>query len=157
MARSQLYLSCMYIFHEGVLKWKHFPRYWPFVRGIHRFPVNSPHKDQWRRAFIFFFLSSSLICFWINGWVNKLIYGDVSWGCTTGLGRWNWFVGVLHGERRTGWIWAMGLIYGNPPWERPTLARLGRSDWFMGVCQMTKYYTIAEIKWYHVSSCLALR
>ena len=20
------------------------PRYWPFVRGIHRWPVNSPHK-----------------------------------------------------------------------------------------------------------------
>ena len=27
-----------------VIKWKHFPRYWPFVRGIHRSPVNSPHK-----------------------------------------------------------------------------------------------------------------
>ena len=31
--------------------WRHqmetFPRYWPFVRGIHRSPVNSPHKDQW--------------------------------------------------------------------------------------------------------------
>ena len=22
------------------------PRYWPFVRGIHRSPVNSPHKGQ---------------------------------------------------------------------------------------------------------------
>ena len=22
--------------HDGVIKWKHFPRYWPFVRGIHR-------------------------------------------------------------------------------------------------------------------------
>ena len=28
------------------IKWKHFPRYWPFVRGIHRTPVNSPHKGQ---------------------------------------------------------------------------------------------------------------
>ena len=26
-----------------VIKWKRFPRYWPFVRGIHRSPVNSPH------------------------------------------------------------------------------------------------------------------
>ena len=25
---------------------KHFPCYWPFVRGIHRSPVNSPHKGQ---------------------------------------------------------------------------------------------------------------
>ena len=41
--------------HDDVIKWKHFPRYWPFVRGIHRFPVNSPHKDQWREALVFFF------------------------------------------------------------------------------------------------------
>ena len=43
-----------------------FPRYWPFVRGIHRFPMNSPHKGQWRGALMF-----SLICVWINGWVNN--------------------------------------------------------------------------------------
>ena len=24
---------------DDVIKWKHFPRYWPFVRGIHRSPV----------------------------------------------------------------------------------------------------------------------
>ena len=52
--------------HDDVIKWKHFPRYWPFVRGIHRSPVNSPHKGQWRGALMF-----SLICVWINGWVNK--------------------------------------------------------------------------------------
>ena len=51
--------------HDDVIKWKHFPRYWPFVRGIHRSPVNSPHKGQWREALMF-----SLICVWINGWVN---------------------------------------------------------------------------------------
>ena len=22
--------------HDDVIKWRHFPRYWPFVRGIHR-------------------------------------------------------------------------------------------------------------------------
>ena len=32
--------------HDDVIKWKHFPRYWPFVRGIHRSPMNSPNKDQ---------------------------------------------------------------------------------------------------------------
>ena len=53
------------------IKWKHFPRYWPFVRGIHRSPVNSPHKGQWRRALVF-----SLICAWINGWVNNREAGD---------------------------------------------------------------------------------
>ena len=39
--------------------WRHqmetFPRYWPFVRGIQRWPVNSPHKGQWRGALMFFF------------------------------------------------------------------------------------------------------
>ena len=54
------------------MKWKHFSRYWPFVRGIHRPPVNSPHKGQWRRA-----LMLSLICAWINGWVNNGETGDL--------------------------------------------------------------------------------
>ena len=31
---------------DDVIKWKHFARYWPFVREIHRSPVNSPHKGQ---------------------------------------------------------------------------------------------------------------
>ena len=124
--------------HDDVLKWKHFPHYWPFarwryqketfstllaicagnspvpghkgqwrgalmfslfcvwingwvnngeagdlrrylahydvtvvVRGIHRSPVNSPHKGQWRGALMF-----SLICAWINGWVNNREAGD---------------------------------------------------------------------------------
>ena len=52
--------------HDDVIKWKHFPRYWPFVREIHRSSVNFPHKGQWRGALMF-----SLICAWINGWVNN--------------------------------------------------------------------------------------
>ena len=31
---------------DDVIKWKHFPRHWPFVRRIHRSPVNSLHKGQ---------------------------------------------------------------------------------------------------------------
>ena len=58
--------------HDDVIKWKHFPRYWPFLRGIHRSPVNSPHKGQWRGALMF-----SLICVWINGWVNNREAGDL--------------------------------------------------------------------------------
>ena len=42
-------------YHDDVIKWKHFPRYWSVVRGIHRSPVNSPHKGQWRGAFDIFF------------------------------------------------------------------------------------------------------
>ena len=48
----------------------------PFVRGIHRSPVNSPHKGQWRRALLF-----SLICAWINGWVNNREAGDLRHHC----------------------------------------------------------------------------
>ena len=50
--------------------WRHqmetFPRYWPFVRGIHRSPVKSPHKGQSRGALMGFF-----ICGWSHGWVNN--------------------------------------------------------------------------------------
>ena len=35
------------------------------MRGIHRSPVNSPHKGQCRGA-----LKFSLICVWMNDWVN---------------------------------------------------------------------------------------
>ena len=56
--------------------WRHqmetFSRYWPFVRGIHRSPVNSPHKGRWRGALMF-----SLICVWINGWVNNREAADL--------------------------------------------------------------------------------
>ena len=58
--------------HDDVIKWKHFPRYWPFVRGIYQPLVNSPHKGQWRGALVF-----SLICVWINGWVNNREAGDL--------------------------------------------------------------------------------
>ena len=60
------------LLHGDVIKWKHFPRYWPFVRGIHRSPVNFPHKGQWRRALMF-----TLICVWINDWVNNREAGDL--------------------------------------------------------------------------------
>ena len=32
--------------HDDLIKWEHFPRNWPFVRGIHRSPMNSPHKGH---------------------------------------------------------------------------------------------------------------
>ena len=50
---------------NDVIKWKHFPRYWLFVRGIHWSLVDSLHKSKWRGALMVFF-----ICAWINGWAN---------------------------------------------------------------------------------------
>ena len=41
--------------HDGAIKWKHFPHNWPFVREIHRSPVNSPHKRPMTRSFDVFF------------------------------------------------------------------------------------------------------
>ena len=62
--------------YDDVIKWKHFPRYWPFVRGIHQSPVNSAHKSQWSGTLMF-----SLICEWINGWVNNREAGDLRRYC----------------------------------------------------------------------------
>ena len=46
--------------HDEVIKWKHFPRYWPFLRAIYR------------STFMF-----SLICAWTNGWANNRDTGDL--------------------------------------------------------------------------------
>ena len=56
--------------------WRHqketFSALLAFCAGIHRFPVNFPHKGQCRGAFMF-----SLICAWINRWVNNREAGDL--------------------------------------------------------------------------------
>ena len=49
-----------------------FSCYWPFVRGINRWPVNSPPKGQWRETLMF-----SLICAWTNCWINNRDAGDL--------------------------------------------------------------------------------
>ena len=69
---SDLVKQCYLYQHDDVIKWKHFPRYWPFVRGIHRSPVNSPRKEQWGRALMF-----SLICSLMKGLVNNREGGDL--------------------------------------------------------------------------------
>ena len=58
--------------HDDANKGKLFPRYWPFLRGIYRPPVNFPHKGQWLGALMF-----SFICAWINGWVSNREAGDL--------------------------------------------------------------------------------
>ena len=60
------------VVHDDVIKWEHFPRYWPFVQWIYRSTMNSPHKGQWRGALMF-----SLICAWINSSVNNREAGDM--------------------------------------------------------------------------------
>ena len=72
LSRMEVVVLIRKLNHDDVIKWKNFPRYWPFVRGIHRSPVNSPHKGQWRGALMF-----TLICARINGWVNNREAGDL--------------------------------------------------------------------------------
>ena len=57
---------------DDVIKWKHSPRYWPFLLGMHRSPVNSPHKGQCHGALMFLWSAP-----WINGWVNNREAGDL--------------------------------------------------------------------------------
>ena len=80
------------VIHNDVIWWKHIPSYWPFVRGIHRSPMNSTHRGQWRPFMRGFHQSSvnsphkgqwrgdlvfSLICAWTNGWVKNQTAGDL--------------------------------------------------------------------------------
>ena len=56
--------------------WRHqletFSAWLALCAGNSPVPVNSPHKGQWRGALMF-----SLICVWINGWVNNREAGDL--------------------------------------------------------------------------------
>ena len=90
--------------HGGVIKWKHFPRSWPFVRGIHRSSVNSPHKGQWRGALMF-----SLFSAWINSWVNNRDAGDLR------RHRTHYDVMVMKGHHWW-WVLAASSHYRNQYW-----------------------------------------
>ena len=69
---NPLYHACSY----KCSWWRHqtetFSALLAFVRGIHRSPVNSPHKGQWHGALMF-----SLIWARTNGWVNNRDAGDL--------------------------------------------------------------------------------
>ena len=82
--------------NDDVIKWNHFPRHRPYVRGLHRSPVNSQHKSQWRWVLMF-----SLIYAWINAWVNNREFGD--------LRRYRAHYDVIVMPPRTAWL--------NPCWN----------------------------------------
>ena len=72
MLSSLWYMYHQRHFHFDAIKWKHFPRYWSFVRAIHRSPVSSSHSGQWHGA-----LMLSLTCAWLHscrwGWWFKTL------------------------------------------------------------------------------------
>ena len=69
--RSTKYLEAQRFvrYDDDVIKWKYFPRYWPFLRGIHRSVVNSPSQRPVTRSFdVFFDLRP-------NKWLSKQSWG----------------------------------------------------------------------------------
>ena len=58
--------------HDDVIKCKHFPYFWNFVWGIHRWPVISRTKASDAEIWCF-----PLICVWNNNWVNTGDAGDL--------------------------------------------------------------------------------
>ena len=65
--------SCL-LKHDDVTKWKHFPRNWPFVRGIHRSRW-IPHTKAGDRSFDVFFdlrLNKRLSKQWWGWWFETL-------------------------------------------------------------------------------------
>ena len=78
LLRSQVFATRLkigdsQISHDDVIKWKHFPRNWPFVRGIHRSRWIPHTKASDVELWCLFF-----ICVWINGLVNNREAGDLS-------------------------------------------------------------------------------
>ena len=62
--------------HDCVIKWKHFPHYWPFVRGIHRVPGEFPAQRPVTRSFDVYFdlcLNKRLSKQWWGWWFETLL------------------------------------------------------------------------------------
>ena len=107
--------------YDDVIKWKHFPRYWSFVRGIHRSPVNSTHKGQWSGA-----LMLSLIYAWIYGWVNNPEAGELR----RHRAHYDVIVMFGHNLHSCGWMWPTSFMdqplfaLGLPHWSRDKMAAI---------------------------------
>ena len=57
--------------HYGVMQWKRFLRYRPFVKGTHRPSVDSPHKGPVTRTLMLFFDVS------LNSWINRRVASNL--------------------------------------------------------------------------------
>ena len=104
IGRSLSQLLVTDIQHDDVIKWKYFPCYWPFARGINRSPVNSLHKGQWRRA-----LMLSLICDWTNSWANNRDASDLRRHCAY------YDVIVINAFFRCGVVWIFVFVFSCSP------------------------------------------
>ena len=107
-----LYISVP-VSHDDVIKWEHFPRYWPFVWGIDRSPVNSLHKGQWREALMF-----SLICA-----LNKRLSKHA----------WGWWLGTPSGP-----LWRHCNVVVSLPLSIIIMVELALFVW--NVCSLSIWY-----------------
>ena len=85
--------------------WRHqmetFPRYWPFVRGIHQSPVDYPEKGLWHGA-----LTLYLICASTNDWtIGVSVIWDAIALIITSL--W-WYLTSLKLRKI---LWVIGVTY----------------------------------------------
>ena len=72
-------MVCQLCKHDDVVKWKHFPRYWPFVRGFHR---------SQRSCLICYYIT----CLWCVSCVNMMTSSNGNIFRVTGL-LWGEFTG----------------------------------------------------------------
>ena len=117
---------------DDVIKWKLFPRYWPFARWIHRSPVNSPHKGQGHGALMF-----SLIWAWMNKPLSKQLWGW--WFETPSRSLWRHCNDVFHQNRP--YLHVLVVSTGQP---------LIRS---VILCSCISNIQENDIKWYMVMYC----
>ena len=125
------------IVHDDVIKWKHFPCYWQFVRGIHRSPGNYPHKGQWRGALMF-----SLICTGINGWINNGEAGDLR------RYRGHYDVNVMRNEHTCVTARIQWLIC-SPKFNRHPVVRRRASK-----LTWQRHRRVIKTCWHHMASCI---
>ena len=52
--------------NHNAMAWKHFRHYWPFVKGIYQWPMDSPHK--WS---VMCSIDVSLLLAWTKRWKNS--------------------------------------------------------------------------------------
>ena len=64
-------MKCPTTLHDDLVKWKYFPRYWPFVWGIHR---SIPSQRLVTRSFDVLF-----VLYLNHGWVNNREAADLRW------------------------------------------------------------------------------
>ena len=119
--------------HDGVIKWKHVPRYWSFVRGIHRSLVNSHYKGQGRGALMF-----SLICASINSWVNNREAGDLIRQCA------HYDVIVMFQSLLGWWYRCLGINHGN---DRKSLQVCDRQNWIVSLTESIANRVIIWCTW----------